>query len=83
MTTTWIVLGGVRWMRLELAAEIYELNAGFVRDLLSSGLLDESRTIEGELWLAEAMLDRLAHIRRLHHHLGLELDLVSSWIAWR
>jgi hypothetical protein len=83
MSATWIVHGGVRWIRVEGVAEFYSLNPSFVRELCSEGLLAESRTIEGELWLAEAMLDRLARIHCLHHHLGLELDLVPPWIDER
>jgi hypothetical protein len=80
MKRSWIVHEGVRWFRAEGVAEIYSLHTSYVRALCAEGLLAESRTIEGELWLAEAMLDRLAQIHRLHHHLGVDLDLVSSWI---
>ena len=81
MSGGWLVKDGARWVRIELAAGLYSLQSSTVLELLDSGLLDETLTIDGELWLAEPMLDRLARVSRLHHHLGLELAAVEAWIA--
>jgi hypothetical protein len=73
----WIVEGEVRWVRVEVAAELYSLHERFVRELLDAGLIDVARESGGALWLAEAMLDRLARIQWMHRHLGIDLEVAA------
>ena len=78
-----VTVRGERFLALRAAADCYELEASFLVEVYREGLLGEGVEIEGEPAIAAAMLDRVAEIRRLHRHLGLDLDAIEVWLRAR
>lgn len=68
---------GESYLTLEVAAECYQLEVSWVRQVYDLGLLGPGeRTGEG-LAIPAPMLDRLARVIHLARHLDIELDLVT------
>ena len=71
---------GRRYLTLDWVADCYQVEEQWVVDVCRTGALGESLEVGGRLAVPEEMLDRLAALWRLCHHLGLDLDTAVVWI---
>lgn len=68
------------FVSLEAVAECYAVERTWVVEVYRAGLLGEGREESGTVSVSVQVLDRVAEIRRLHAHLGLELEIVAAWL---
>ena len=78
-----IVIRGHRYLWARAVAECYEVEESWVIRIYEAGLLGEGEHVEEELAISVGLLDRVAAIRRLHRHLGMDLEAVAVWLDSR
>lgn len=75
-----LVVRGETYVSLEAAAECYQLELAFVREVYRAGLLGPGELTELGPAIPAPMLGRLARIVRLTRHLELDLDLAAFFL---
>jgi hypothetical protein len=68
---------GEAYLSLEAAAQCFEVEVAWVREVYELGLLGEGEDTGAGLAIPAPMLDRLARVVHLAHHLEVELE----WVA--
>jgi hypothetical protein len=81
MSQRFVEIRGELFVTLETAAECYHVEARWLEEVHSRGLLARAERVTGSLAFPAAELDRLAAILRWHRHLGLDLDTVTALLA--
>ena len=72
-----IRIRGELYLTLEAAAECYQVEVEWVRRVYELDLLGPGQPLEQSTAIAARMLDRLAEIRRLHLHTGMDLEAIA------
>lgn len=72
-----IEIRGEVYLTLELAAECFEVEVAWVREVYDTGLLGRGEATRAGLAIPAEGLDRLARVVHLARHLGVELELVG------
>jgi hypothetical protein len=71
---------GELWVTLEAAADCYEVEVTWVREVYELGLLGPGEQVGSSTAIAAMELDHLARALRLHRQQGLELTaIVALW----
>lgn len=78
MSARLVTISGETYITLRSAAECYEVEYTWVREVYEVGLLGVGRAHDDDFLVAAHMLDRLAEVRRLCIHLGHDLAVVSA-----
>ena len=69
------------YLALEVVAEWYELDLGWVRQVYDLQLVGQGVEVGADVAIAASMLDRLAEVRRLYLQTGLDLEDVALLLA--
>ena len=72
-----ITIKGGQYVTLTQAAECYEVEVAWVREVYDYGLLGVGELFEEEPAIEAGMLDRLAEIQRLHNQQGVNLPGIA------
>lgn len=72
-----VMLGGERFLRLEVVARWYRIEISFIEEAVELGLLPAESTTDSDRVLAEHALDRLAQLLRWHWQTGLDLATLA------
>ena len=73
MSRACVVIRGEQYIVLSAAAECFSLEVGVLQEACELGLLGAGEQVDDSLAIAAAMLDRVALIRRLLVHEGINL----------
>ena len=71
-----IYIEGELFLEVETVAELYRVEAVWLREVFESGLLAGSVASQPTRCIAAARLDHVATIVRLHRVLGLDVDAI-------
>jgi len=68
-------------LTIETVAELYSVEAVWVEELVTSGLVGEEVRHEGTLWIATRHLGRVATVVRLCNSYGLDFEAARRQLS--
>ena len=74
---------GEAWLTVDTVAACYRCEVSWIEEVCRMGLLGSAELIEGRMVVRTVMLDRVADIVRLHHHQGVELEIIAALLEWK
>lgn len=77
MTRMHVVIHEETYLTLDVIAECYECEIEWIERVYAMGLLGAGEQIEGRTAIPARMLERVAQLRGLCHHQGLDPSLVD------
>jgi hypothetical protein len=72
-----IVIHDETYLTLDAVAECYECEIEWIERIYALGLLGRGEQVEGRTAIPSRMLERVAQIRRLCHHHGIDPAVVD------
>ena len=72
-----LYVSGELYLSLETIAEIYQVQAVWLREAYDFGLLGSGVDSDSTVCIAAVRMDRVATIVRLHDVLGLDIETIS------
>lgn len=80
MSARRLVVRGETFVTLEVAAQCYQLEPAFVREVYRAGLLGPGELTDLGPAIPAPMLERLARVVRLTRHLELDLEFAALFL---
>ena len=77
MTGDKLYVEGELYISLETVAELYQIQAVWLREVFDSGLLGSGVDSGSKVCIAAVQMDRVATIVRLHGVLGLDVETIA------